>query len=285
MSDMDPAKPERRTRIALVSAIKEEIAPLVRGWKAREIRHDGRSYLFFESDDGKDSGAGRVVAVCSGIGAEQGRRATEAVIQEARPAMLISVGFAGALDSSLKVADIVEPRVVVNGADGSRTDTGRGNGVVVSATAVAGPEQKRRLAGAYGAIAVDMEGASVAIGAQAHGIDFAALKSISDELDFAMPPINEFVSTDGKFRHARFAVHVAVRPWLWRQTIALARNSSRASHALCDALADYLGRENAQTSPGASLLAELNLTQLGQECAGAHTIAGAEAHTQADEKR
>jgi nucleoside phosphorylase len=286
MPDMNPAEPKRRTRIALVSAIREEIAPLVRGWKAREIRHDGRSYPFFEREDGE---ADRVVAVCSGIGAEQGRRATEAVIQEARPAMLISVGFAGALDSSLKVADIVEPRVVVNGGDGSRTDTGRGNGVVVSAVAVAGPEQKRRLASAYGAIAVDMEGASVAMGAQAHGIKFAALKSISDELDFAMPPINEFVSVEGRFRHARFALHVAVRPWFWRRTIALARNSSKASHALCAALADYLGRETVQTLPSASLLAELNptnvgQTEVGQEFASAHTIATAEAHTQSDGK-
>jgi len=107
------------------------------------------------------------------------------------------------------------------------------------------------------------------------------LKSISDELDFAMPPINEFVSAEGKFRHARFAVHVAVRPWLWRRTIALARNSSRASQALCGALADYLGRE---TSPRASLVAELNPTKVGQEFAGAHTLARAEAHTRSDGK-
>jgi hypothetical protein len=171
--------------------------------------------------------------------------------------------------------------VVVNSADGSRTDTGRGNGVVVSAQAVAGPEQKRRLASAYRAIAVDMEGASVAMGAQAHGIEFAALKSISDELDFAMPPINEFVSVEGRFRHTRFAAHVAVRPWLWGRTIALARNSSKASHALCRALKSYLGREILQTSLSASLLAELNPTGVGSQYAGAHTRSGAQAHTQA----
>jgi adenosylhomocysteine nucleosidase len=237
MSDVIQAQPARRAEIALVSAIREEIAPLVRGWKASRIWHDGRSYPFFESG-GED--AGRVVAVCSGIGAEQGRRATEAVIQKARPAKMISVGFAGALDSSLKVADIVEPRVVVNSADGSRTDTGRGNGAVVSALSVAGPDQKRRLASSYGAIAVDMEGASVAMGARAHGLEFAALKAISDELDFAMPPINEFVSVEGQFRHARFALHIAVRPWFWGSTIALARNSARAARALCGALESYL---------------------------------------------
>ncbi|MGA9355476.1 MAG: hypothetical protein WBV46_17425 [Terriglobales bacterium] len=239
MSDVIRTEPARRAQIALVSAIKEEIAPLVRGWKASQIWHDGRSYPFFDNGDDK---AGRVVAVCSGIGAEHGRRATEAVIQQARPAKMLSVGFAGALDASLKVADIVEPRVVVNGADGSRTDTGCGSGTVVSALSVAGPEQKRRLASSYGAIAVDMEGASVAMGAQAHGLEFAALKAISDEFDFAMPPVNEFVSVGGQFRHARFAMHVAMRPWFWGRTIALARNSARAARALCGAIESYLER-------------------------------------------
>jgi adenosylhomocysteine nucleosidase len=239
MSDAIRIEPVRRARIALVSAIKEEIAPLVRGWKVSQIWHEGRSYPFFENGDDE---AGRVVAVCSGIGAEHGRRATEAVIQKARPAKMISVGFAGALDSSLRVADIVEPRVVVNSADGSRTDTGSGSGTVVSALSVAGPDQKRRLASSYGAIAVDMEGASVAMGAQAHGLEFAALKAISDEHDFAMPPVNEFVSVEGKFRHARFAMHVALRPWFWGSTIALARNSARAARALCGAIESYLKR-------------------------------------------
>lgn len=239
MSDIS-AEPKRRAQIALVSAIKEEIAPLVRGWKSGEIHHDGHSFPFFESGNGQ---AGRIVAICSGIGAEQGRRATEAVIEQAHPAKMISVGFAGALNSSLKVGDIVEPRVVVNSADGSRTDTGRGKGTVVSSLTVVGPDQKRRLASAYGAVAVDMEGASVAMGAQAHGLEFAALKSISDEFDFAMPPINQFVSVKGRFRHARFATHVAVRPWLWGRTVALARNSGRAAQALCRAIQEYLEHE------------------------------------------
>ena len=225
--------------IALVSAIEEEIAPLVRDWKAGEISYDGRRFPFFESDHGDY----KIVAVCSGIGAEHGRRAAEAVIQKAKPGKIVSVGFAGGLDPALKVGDIVEPRVVVNGADGSRTDTGRGSGIVVSSPAVADRDQKRKLATAYGAIAVDMEGASVALGAQAHGIEFAALKSISDERDFAMPPVNDFVSPLGRFRHVGFALHVALRPWLWPRTFALARNSGRASKTLCAAIQRYLNED------------------------------------------
>ncbi len=247
MPDSISTELKQQARIALVSAIKEEIAPLVRGWKAREIWFDGRRYPLFETVNGA---GGRVVAICSGIGAEQGRRATEAVIQEAHPSKIISVGFAGALNSSLKVADIVEPRVVVNGADGSRTDIGSGNGTVVSAMAVVDRDEKRRLADAYGALAVDMEGAHVARGAEARGIGFAALKAISDELEFAMPPVNEFVSAQGQFRYAGFAMHVALRPWLWRRTIALERNSRKASRTLCRALAKYIARENQSQRSG-----------------------------------
>ena len=236
----DQSQVRQETRVAFVAAIRQEIEPLVRGWTAREIRHDGRTFAFFESVRADGT---RVVAVCSGIGAEQGRRAAEAVIQEAHPRMLMSVGFAGALDSSLKVGDIVEPRVVVNGSDGSRTDTGCGKGTLVSSRVVAGLDQKRRLASAYEAIAVDMEGASVALGAQSHEIEFAALKAISDELDFAMPPVNQFVSSRGEFRSGRFALHVVVRPRLWRSTVALAWNSAKASRALCKAIESYLDRE------------------------------------------
>jgi len=240
MSRAEAGAAGSRDCIAIVSAIKEEIAPLVRDWKAGEISHDGRTFPFFESENG----TGKVVAVCSGIGVEHGRRAAEAVIQKTRPGKIVSVGYAGGLDSSLKVGDVIEPKLVVSGADGSRADTGRGSGTLVSSSGVAGRDQKRKLAEAYGAIAVDMEGASVALGARAHGIEFAAIKAISDEFDFAMPPVGEFVSSQGRFRRARFALHVALRPWLWVKTIALARNSARASKTLCAAIENYLERRS-----------------------------------------
>ena len=98
------------------------------------------------------------------------------------------------------------------------------------------------MAKAYAAVAVDMEAAAVAQGAQARGVEFAALKAISDAADFSMPPTERFISSDGQFRSAGFALHVAVRPWLWGRAIRLARNSARASHSLCAAIKEYIGR-------------------------------------------
>jgi nucleoside phosphorylase len=223
------------SRLAIVAALEREIAPLVRGWKIREIVHDGRRYRLFESEGAS--------LICGGIGAEAARRATEAMIHEVQPGRVISVGFAGALDATTKVADVLEPRVVVNAADGVRTETGSGQGTLVSYSAVADRDQKQRLSKAYGAVAVDMEAAAVAQGAHVHGAEFGALKVISDAVDFTMPPVERFVSTDGQFRSAGFASHVAVRPWLWGRTIVLARNGAMASRALCATINGYLKRE------------------------------------------
>jgi adenosylhomocysteine nucleosidase len=221
-------------RIAIIAAMEQEVRPLVRSWKVRMIEHSGRGYRLFENGD--------VTVVCSGIGAEAARRATEAVIREVSPVRVISVGFAGALDASLHVGQVLEPRSVINAADGARTDVGSGEGILVSSATVAGTEQKRRLRKAYGATAVDMEAAAVAQGAQARGVEFGALKAISDAADFSLPEMEPFVAGDGTFHSVRFACHVALRPWLWRTTIALARNSSKASRALCGALVSYLER-------------------------------------------
>ncbi len=42
----------------------------------------------------------------------------EALIRGLSPMRVLSVGFAGALDPQMKIADVIEPRVVVNASDG-----------------------------------------------------------------------------------------------------------------------------------------------------------------------
>ncbi len=238
-----------RKKIAIIAAMEREVRPLIRNWKMRMIEHDGRRYRLFEN--------GEAAVVCGGIGAEAARRATEAVIREVKPLRVLSVGFAGAADGSLP-GQIVEPRIVINAADGARTEVGSGDGILVTSRTVVGKEQKARIGKAYDANAVDMEAAAVAQGAQARGVEFGALKAISDDADFELPALDRFVAIDGSFRSFSFACHVVPRPWLWATTIALARNSSKASKALCGAIASYLGREtpSGQTLPAEPLVAD-----------------------------
>lgn len=224
--------PTDMPRIAIVAALEREVAPLIRRWKVRTIEHDGRQYQLFEN--------GAAALICGGMGAEAARRATEAIARAVQPEQIWSVGFAGALDRRLKVGEVFEPRLVIDAADGVRTDTGCGHGTLVSFKAVAEREQKVKLRDAYCATAVDMEAAAVAQGAELRGIHFAAVKAVSDELGFSMPPVQDFTSADGTFRTGRFAMYVALRPWLWRKTIALGQNSAKASRALCAAVEQRL---------------------------------------------
>ena len=280
-------------KIAIIAAMEREVRPLIRGWKVRAIEHAGLQYRLFE-DVFENA---EVALICGGVGAESARRATEAVIREVNPAQIISVGFAGALDPFLKLGDVVEPCTVINAADGARTELGAGAGILVSSATVASKDQKLRLAKSYNASAVDMEAAAVAQGAEARGVEFAALKAISDEADFSMPAkMERFVGTDGTFRSAKFASHIALRPWLWASTIALARNSSQASRALCDALTSYLDREtesyaalrDASSMPGLNQIG-LNQRELNQRekepSVSAHTTTSTQSHTQVTGKQ
>jgi adenosylhomocysteine nucleosidase len=215
---------------AFVAALEREVKPLVRHWRMSEREYAGRQYRFFEHEG--------AVLVCGGIGAEAARRATEAIIMLYSPTLVWSIGFAGALDSALKVGNCLQPDRVIDASDGSATEAAGGKGILVTYPLVAGAEQKAKLARAYGAQAVDMEAAAVARGAQARGIAFSAFKVISDESAFEMPALERFIE-NGTFRVFRFAGHVAIRPWLWARVIQLAKNSSRAAQALCSWLLRY----------------------------------------------
>ncbi len=232
--------------VAIVAALEREVRPLVRGWRSYRLpAADGLHRLrFFESES--------AVVVCGGIGREAATEATHAVIERYQPRVVVSAGFAGAIVPELRVASILNPAKVIAASTGTAFETGGvGSGVLVTAASVAGPEEKRRLAERFSAQAVDMEAAAVARAAQAEGVGFRALKAISDELDFPVPPTEGFIDARGEFKTLRFAVFVAKRPWLWASARAFGRNSALAAEALAKALSSFV-REAEQGSAPAS---------------------------------
>jgi adenosylhomocysteine nucleosidase len=210
--------------VAIVAAMRSELGPLLRGVAKRT--QDGVELYELPS---------ALVAI-GGIGRSSGSRAAECVVRETKPGILISAGFAGALSPSLKAGDVVRAREVIDEATGDRYEAIGGDAVLVTASRVVESPGKRRFAARYSASAVDMEGAAAARVASQHGISFAAIKAISDELEFSMPPVNGFVGPEGDLRVGAFAAHVAVRPKWWLPTIRLALNSRRASRNLAVAL-------------------------------------------------
>ncbi len=244
MRSAAPREAERLSascKVAIVAALEREVRPFIQGWSPAEKEIDGRRFKFFENAE--------AVAVCGGIGAEAARRAAEAVISLYHPGLLISAGFAGALDPALTVGHMLMPRQVIDAADGSRADCGSGDGILLSFADVADVQQKARLGQAYGAHAVDMEAAAVARSAEAHGIKFLACKVISDASGSSLPPIAPFIKSDGKFQEGSFLAFVAIRPWLWPRVQRLARDSKVAAARLCQLLKRALQAHSEEQSP------------------------------------
>ncbi|MFY9741261.1 MAG: hypothetical protein WA252_07735 [Candidatus Sulfotelmatobacter sp.] len=217
-------------RTAIVAALEREVADLLRNSRRTEREYDGRKFGCFERED--------EIIVCGGIGVEAARRAAEAVIALYDPSLVQSVGFAGALESNMRVGDIFVPGLLIDARDGSRMEIADGDGTLLTFMSVADAQQKSRLAQSYGAQAVDMEAAGVAAAARSHEVAFRAVKVISDEMNFEIPEMTRFVDSQGRFRTFHFVANAALRPWLWPDIARLARNSKKAAAALERYLSD-----------------------------------------------
>lgn len=225
-------------RVAIVAAMERELAPLVEGWELGTIRADGRTLICYESE--------HAVAVFGGMGCKRAEDASRAVVDKYAPQVLVSAGLAGALIRSMKAGSIVLPNVIVDAASGTeyRCSLGGeviGGGVLVSNFEIAGRRTKQELVDCFHALVVDMEAAGVAKVAMETELGFRCVKAISDEFDFEMPPLGQFVNNEGDFETGKLVRWVAVRPQYWPAMVTLGRNSRRATRALCDWLRANLG--------------------------------------------
>jgi adenosylhomocysteine nucleosidase len=213
--------------VGIIAALPREVSALVKGWERREIA----KHVFMWT-------RGEVVVACAGMGSARVALACEAAMKAGPVQTLISAGLAGACDPALRVGDSIRASVIVDAKTGERFEAAGGEegAVIVTGGSIASVREKARLREAYGAAAVDMEAAAVARIARAHGLEFCAVKAISDESGFAMDGFKQFASVDGQFCEGAFVLHAALRPWMWSDVMTLARNSGRAVRVLHEAL-------------------------------------------------
>jgi len=211
--------------IAIIAALPREVAPLVKGWRREEL--PGNRVVYIRGD---------VIVACAGMGSVQAALAVQAARALAPLAELISIGLAGACDPRLRIGDVVRPGVIIDRKTGERFIDERYDSVLVSTNSVVSVAEKERLHAAYDAAAVDMEAATVARLARAHGLGFRAIKAISDTTDFEIAWLAKFATAEGQFREGAFAMHAAMRPWMWGKVRRLAKSSAKALKALHEAV-------------------------------------------------
>lgn len=211
--------------IGIIAALPREVAPLVKGWRREQL--PGNRVVYMRGD---------VIVACAGMGSVQAALALQAARALARVSELVSIGLAGACDPRLGIGDVVRPGVIVDRNTGERFLDERYDSVLVSTDSVVSIAEKERLHAAYDAAAVDMEAATVARLAQAHGLGFRAIKAISDTADCEIAWLAKFATAEGQFRESAFAMHAAMRPWMWGKVRRLAKNSGKALKALHEAV-------------------------------------------------
>ena len=220
-------------KVGIVAALEREVAPLTRKFAKRG---DGpKGLTIFENRD--------VRLVCGGIGVKPAAQAAAWLIASYKAEVVMSIGFAGALVPSYRAGDVITPAAVIDGSTGERFTTIYGEGVLVSNAGVLAKDGKRKLAEKYDAKAVDMEAAAVARVARENGIPFLVVKAVSDEVDFAIPPMDRFVTEAGKFNTLQFLSYVAIRPGWWPAVSQLGVNARKASSQLCRWLENQIGRD------------------------------------------
>jgi adenosylhomocysteine nucleosidase len=220
-------------RVAIIFADMREARPLVRGWERVTSSWLPKRVQSFQK--------GNTIAVIAGMGAKHAAAAARVVIEEFAPELLVSAGFAGAIDEKLEPSTVLRPMRVVN-ATTEQVHAVEAHPTaqitIVSADHVVNEEGKRELASRFSAVAVDMEAAAIAEIAHAAGIRVRVVKVISERASFPMPPFDRFLGDDGRFRTASFLIWTAMHPQYWVPLMRLGRDSIAAADELASELAE-----------------------------------------------
>lgn len=189
-------------------------------------------------------GSHEVLLAANGIGRRRAAAAVDAAYTVLSPDRVISLGFCGALDPSLRPGDVVigtcvaaanrrHPVLPITGASA-------GSGVVCSVDRIVRTAAEKRDLRAGGFVAVEMEAAGVAERAASLGFGFSCVKAVTDLAgeDLAND-FNRALRSDGHFATMRIfgdaLRHPAAR---MPELIRLRQRCVRAARTLGDFFAD-----------------------------------------------
>jgi adenosylhomocysteine nucleosidase len=238
-------------KVLVVAALSWEARQVMRHVEALRSSRDGGFALWSGHHRGVE-----VSIVQTGIGPERAARALSWVQRSLRPDAVLSTGCAGGLTPGLVPGEVVVCEEVIT-PDGLSRPTSiawcerygaaaaaaalpvrRGailsNPVIVTITA-----EKRRLAAAAGALAVEMEAAAIAAWAAEIGAQFAAARVILDSAEMPIAAdVAALTSGSGGLSPRRLLAAVTRRPSIVRDFLAIGAAARR-----CRAALDALHRE------------------------------------------
>jgi adenosylhomocysteine nucleosidase len=190
-----------------------------------------------------------VIVLQTGVGRAVAETRIRPLLQEPmRPRLLISAGFAGALDDQLQVGDFF---LAENFSDGAMLASARAAladrrlrvGRLTTENAVLDSvEDRRALALRTGADAVDMETSAIAEACAAAGVPMLSLRAITDTpaFPFPAPPNVLFNIARQKTEFMPLFLHLLPRPMAIGKLLAFAKRVALARQNLTQGLEQIL---------------------------------------------
>lgn len=190
-----------------------------------------------------------------GIGRAAGERVAE-LLDAAPCQLLVSLGYAGALDPHLHPSDLVVGNAYLHGARAAvpgAPQTTRAamllrqsglsvqeGGVLTVDEPLLTPGAKRRARDGSGALVVDMEGRWIADAAMARNVPLIGIRAVLDEAHFPLPSFIATIISDKGRREWAHAVRAMAHLSAVRSFLPLALKSRGASRALRMAVQNIL---------------------------------------------
>jgi adenosylhomocysteine nucleosidase len=223
--------------IAITFALSRESAGLRR--LLREAQQDG-NMLSGKIDD-------RAVTVLhTGVGAENCNARVEALLHKARPRLVISSGFAGAVREDLRVGNLIlaenfsDRQLLASAERILRDRKPRIAKLFTSTSIVDSVTERNQIARASGAAAVDMETGAIVGVCNAHNVPLLSLRAISDtpKEPFPAPPNVLFDIERQRTDLRKLFDHIITGPTAIIRLLQFLRQIREAGAVLTDALVE-----------------------------------------------
>jgi adenosylhomocysteine nucleosidase len=190
-------------------------------------------------------GGYEIAMAANGAGAGRAAAAVDAALAGFAPDAIVSVGFCGALDPTLSIADIVAGATIFSGgrafeAQSPVAAAPHRRGAICSIDYVARTAAGKSELRATGAIAVEMEAAGVARRAQALGLPFYCIKTVTDLAGETMAnDFNAVLRSDGRVDTIKVLASSLRHPWVrLPELFRLRKRCLLAARSLGDFIAD-----------------------------------------------
>ena len=194
--------------IGIISATEEEISPFLQSLSGKKISVIGKSSFI----QGRLLDIDVTVAI-SGVGLKRARNSTNTLIKKFKPGVIISAGFAGALNPKLGLADVIVADWVLSLKNDEKISMENklpyiafnfiNGGILTENSFINTKEKKLDLFVKSGAEIVDMETWAIADAAKKLDTGVISVRAVSDLTNQHLPRMEQIFGKESKIDYKK----------------------------------------------------------------------------------